>query len=100
MPFTPYRGQVVVCVDASIAANRWHAANPLIRDKLYTIHGVFDDGVYVCIDNSGRHWQTTRFRPVPLKKTTATRTTSIDFAYEILRKASRKAPQRVSLDRR
>jgi hypothetical protein len=61
----------VICVDASLPANPWHRAHPLVRGRVYVVHAL---GPYhptepcIDIDGSGRMWECRRFRP--LRKTT------------------------------
>lgn len=60
-------GQSVVCVDASLPANPWHRANPLVKGRVYVVRHLF----FKCIDidDSRRGWQNWRFRPIVSRKT-------------------------------
>ena len=78
-------GQKVVCVDASLPANPWHCQHPLVKDRIYTVRNL-EGPKCIDIDGSRRAWQNWRFRPLVEQKT------DISFAYEILRKVSKKAP--------
>lgn len=60
-------GQKVACVDDSLAANPWHRAHPLKKDKIYVIRAL--GSYYVKIDDSERAWQNWRSRPLTESKT-------------------------------
>lgn len=56
-------GQKVVCVDASLPANPWHCAHPLIKNQIYVVTSL--EGPHcIAIDGSRRAWQNWRFRPL------------------------------------
>ena len=57
--------QKVVCVDASLANNPWHRANPLVKNRVYEVRKVGGyNRSFVDIDGSGRMWEEERFRPI------------------------------------
>jgi len=63
-------GQKIVCVDASLPANPWHRANPLVKDRIYVVRDSLRCNCgCVDIDGSGRGWQPFRFRPLIERKT-------------------------------
>lgn len=65
-------GEQVICVDASLPANPWHRANPLVKGRVYTVveSGPPDTREpCISIDTSRRMWECFRFRP--LRKTKA-----------------------------
>lgn len=55
--------QQVVCVDDSLAANPWHRANPLVKNRVYAVYALAGPEC-IEVDISGRAWQNWRFRPV------------------------------------
>jgi hypothetical protein len=78
-------GQKVVCVDDSLPANPWHQQHMIVKGQIYTVMAL-EGPKCISIDSSRRAWQNWRFRPLVARKT------DIGFAYEILRKVSKKAP--------
>lgn len=74
-------GQEVVCVDDSPVNNPWHNQHPLIKNKIYIVLGLAP--TCICIDPSGRFWHAEKFRPL-------TKTTSIQFAHDILARSNKK----------
>lgn len=81
MPFEV--GQQVICVDASLPANPWHQAHMIVKGQIYTVMAL-EGPKCISIDGSRRAWQNWRFRPLVARKT------DISFAYEILRKATKR----------
>lgn len=85
-------GEVVVCVKSGAdSPNPWHAANPLTVGAEYTILDKVqfrhvsgaDMGRGYAVDRSGRYWHGACFRR-------KAKPTDISFAYEILRKVTKK----------
>jgi hypothetical protein len=65
-------GQKVVCVDASLPANKWHCTYPLVKNRIYVVHSLTNGIGCIDIDGSGRAWQNWRFRPIVERKTSIT----------------------------
>lgn len=80
-------GQKVLCVDASLAPNPWHRANPLTWGGIYTVRCIAPPEYcspgesLIAIDSSGRLWDAPRFRPL----------CDMRWAGEILRRVNRKS---------
>lgn len=62
-------GQKVECIDASLPANPWHRAHPLVKGSIYVVTEVNAHSGYVSIDGSLRLWEQRRFRPITERST-------------------------------
>jgi hypothetical protein len=81
--------QKVECIDDSLPDNPWHRQYPLIKGQIYVVYSLTNGIGCIDIDGSGRAWQNWQFRPL------INRETDIGFAYEILRKATKKVSARM-----
>jgi len=65
-------GQEIVCINAGLAVNPWHAANPLTLNNVYTVGSIeicpFFGYQLITVDASTRLWESHRFRPLQKKK--------------------------------